>query len=152
MQDKYRKKYRLSAASGRLRQQIALEAARRIIKTLIPAGDEPPADWLEAAGPSDLYAAKRKAAAVLGHRIRPGDLPSDAEVRDQLIALRRDPGHASADADDLPEPEPGALVASPDLYAMRDLIFAAHDMTHDDQTVEAAELLREAAAIARSWS
>jgi hypothetical protein len=43
-------------------------------------------------------------------------------------------------------------LASPDLYAMRDLIFAAHDMTHDDQTVEAAELLRQAAAIARSWS
>jgi hypothetical protein len=51
-----------------------------------------------------------------------------------------------------PAPEPGALVASPDLYAMRDLIFAAHDLTHDDQVVEAARLLREAAAIARSWS
>ncbi len=112
MQDKYRKKYRLSAASGRLRQQIALEAARRIFKTLFPAGDEPPSDWLEAAGPSDLYAAKRKAAAVLGHRIRPGDLPSDAEVREQLIALRRDPNHASAEADDLPEPEPETLPAS----------------------------------------
>jgi hypothetical protein len=51
-----------------------------------------------------------------------------------------------------PPPEPGAAVASPDLYAMRDLIFAAHDMTHDDQTVDAAGLLRQAAAIARSWS
>ena len=28
---------------------------------------------------------------MLGHRIRPGDLPSDAEVREQLIALGRDP-------------------------------------------------------------
>ncbi len=51
-----------------------------------------------------------------------------------------------------PPPVPGALLASPDLYTMRDLIFAAHDMTHDDQTVEAAGLLREAAAIERSWS
>ena len=51
-----------------------------------------------------------------------------------------------------PPPEPGALVASPDLYAMRELIFAAHDMTHDDQSIEAARLLRAAAAIARSWS
>ena len=34
--------------------------------------------------------AKRKAAAVLGHRIRPGDLPSDDEVREQLVALWRD--------------------------------------------------------------
>ena len=24
---------------------------------------------------------------MLGHRIRPGDLPSDAEVREQLVAL-----------------------------------------------------------------
>ena len=34
--------------------------------------------------------AKRKAAAVLGHRIRPGDLPSDDEVREQLVSLWRD--------------------------------------------------------------
>ena len=112
MQDRYRKRYRLPAASSRLRQQIALEAARRIYKTLIPPGEEPPPDWLEAAGPSDLYNAKRKAAAVLGHRIRPGDLPSDAEVREQLIALRRDPSQSSEEADDLPEPEPGGLLPS----------------------------------------
>ena len=35
MQDKYRKRYRLAAASNRLRQQIASEAARRVYKTLI---------------------------------------------------------------------------------------------------------------------
>ena len=51
-----------------------------------------------------------------------------------------------------PPPDPHALLASPDLYSMRDLIFAAHDMTHDDRTAEAADLLRQAAAIARSWS
>ena len=78
MQDKYRKRYRLPAASSRLRQQIAREAARRVYKTLIPPGEEPRPDWLEAVTSDDLYAAKRKAAAVLGHRLRPGDLPSDA--------------------------------------------------------------------------
>jgi HD domain len=112
MQDRYRKRYRMAAASSRLRQQIALEAARRLYKTLISPGGEPPPDWLEAASSTDLYNAKRKAAAVLGHRIRPGDLPSDAEVREQLIALRRDPSQSAEEADDLPEPEPGALVGS----------------------------------------
>ena len=112
MQDRYRKRYRLPAASSRLRQQIALEAARRMYKTLIPPGEDPSPNWLEAASPGDLYAAKRKAAAVLGHRIRPGDLPSDAEVREQLIELRRDPVQASDQADDFPEPDPEAVVGS----------------------------------------
>ena len=49
MQDRYRKRYRVPAASGRLRQQIALEAARRLYKTLIPPVQEPPPDWLDAA-------------------------------------------------------------------------------------------------------
>lgn len=112
MHDRYRKRYRLPAASSRLRQQIALEAARRIYKTLIPPGQEPPPDWLDAASTGDLYAAKRKAVAVLGHRIRPGDLPSDAEVREQLIALRRDPGEHFPASEASPEPEPEALIGT----------------------------------------
>jgi predicted HD phosphohydrolase len=110
MQDRYRKRYRVAAASGRVRQQIALEAARRIYKTLFPARQKPPQDWLETVSAADLYAAKRKAAAVLGHRIRPGDLPSDAEIREQLIALWRDSSLPSGMADDMPEPEPEALI------------------------------------------
>jgi hypothetical protein len=110
MQDRYRKRYRLSAASGRLRQQIALEAARRIYKTLLPPGQQPPHDWLDALNAGDLYSAKRKAAAVLGHRIRPGDLPSDAEVREQLITLRRDSSQLSDTVEEMPEPEPEALI------------------------------------------
>jgi len=89
MHDRYRSRFRLTAATNRLRQQIALEAARRLLPALAPKEDQPATDWLEAAGSNDLYTAKRKAAAVLGHRVRPGDLPSDAEVREQLLVLWR---------------------------------------------------------------
>ena len=87
MQDRYRNRYRVPAASDRLRRQIAIEAARPYGNSLIPAGKEPPPGWLDLATTNDLYVAKRKAAAVLGQRIRPGDLPSDAEVREQVITL-----------------------------------------------------------------
>jgi hypothetical protein len=110
MEDRYRKRYRVPEASGRLRQQIALEAARRIYKSLVPLGQEPPQDWLDALSAGDFYSAKRKAAAVLGHRIRPGDLPSDTEVREQLIALKRDWAQLPETADELPEAEPEALI------------------------------------------
>jgi hypothetical protein len=122
MHERYRNRYRVPAASARLRGQIALEAARRLYGSLIPAGTEPPPDWLEAAGPNDLYVAKRKAAAVLGHRIRPGDLPSDAEVREQVIALRRDPHADQVPAVTLPEPDgdviPLALADHLDRFAI----------------------------------
>jgi hypothetical protein len=57
-------------------------------------GDETHSGWLDAATASELYLAKRKAAAVLGHRVRPGDLPSDDEVREQLVSMRHDAGQA----------------------------------------------------------
>ncbi len=112
MQDKYRKRYRLPAASIRLRNQIALEAARRLYKTLVLPGEEPRTGWLETVTTSDLYAAKRKAAAVLGHRLRPGDLPSDTEVREQLLALARGAAQSDLEPDLQPEPEPDALLGS----------------------------------------
>jgi hypothetical protein len=105
MHEKYRNRYRVPNASARLRRQIALEAARRLYGTLIPAGKEPPPNWLDAASPNDLYLAKRKAAAVLGHRIRPGDLPSDSEVREQVVALRRDAESDLEVPPTAPEPE-----------------------------------------------
>jgi len=114
MHDKFRKKYRVPAATERLRQQIALEAARRLLDA---AGDQEPTttlDWLERTGENDFYMAKRKAAAVLGHRVRPGDLPSDGEVRDQLVILwrsRRSQGDAAFEPA-MPEPEDGAAVAA----------------------------------------
>jgi hypothetical protein len=90
--DKFRKKYRIPQGSSRLRRQIALEAARRVLQSFGPNTetdpDEPPA-WLETLPTADLYVAKRKAAAVLGHRVRQGDLPSDSEVREQLVTLIR---------------------------------------------------------------
>ncbi|MCA1686660.1 MAG: hypothetical protein LC745_11950, partial [Planctomycetia bacterium] len=65
------------------------------------AGD--PSGRLGEATEAEYYTAKRKAAAVLGHRVRPGDLPSDAEVREQVITLARsraatpEPDQAEAD-------------------------------------------------------
>ena len=71
---------------------------------------------------NELYTAKRKAAAVLGHRLRPGDLPSDAEVREQLVALRREPAESAPEADEQPEPEPddqiGTLAETLDRFAI----------------------------------
>jgi HD domain len=106
MHDRYRNRYRVAAASERVRRQIAIEAARRLYGTLIPAGREPPPGWLDQATTNDLYVAKRKAAAVLGQRIRPGDLPSDAEVREQVIALQRESDGEPEAGAAMPEPGP----------------------------------------------
>ena len=100
MHDKYKKAHRTPIADDRLRRQIAQEAARR----LVAARDPDAADWLESLTEPVLYTAKRKAAAVLGRRVRPGDLPSDSEVRVEAIALLRS-GEPIALAD---EPEPVA--------------------------------------------
>ena len=48
-----------------------------------------PSQHLKSAPAAEYYTAKRRAAAVLGHRIRPGDLPSDSEVREQVILLAK---------------------------------------------------------------
>jgi hypothetical protein len=90
MHDRYRCRYRVPSATNRLRMQIARESARRLYAALAPKGEEPPPGWLDASSAHDYYVAKRKAAAVLGHRIRPGDLPSDDEVREQMVGLWRD--------------------------------------------------------------
>jgi len=89
MHDRYRNKYRVPKATNRMRAQIALEAARRLYPSIAPTDEATASGWLDAAGANELYVAKRKAAAVLGHRVRPGDLPSDDEVREQLVALWR---------------------------------------------------------------
>ncbi|QEH33853.1 hypothetical protein OJF2_23840 [Aquisphaera giovannonii] len=99
MQDKFRKKYRVPAATERLRKQIAVEAARRLLDSA-PADDPAAADWIAERPEADLYAAKRKAAAVLGHRIRPGDLPSDGEVREEAARLWRSRARDEADPED----------------------------------------------------
>lgn len=100
--DKYRRRHRTAKADDRLRRQIATEAARRLIAA--QGGDEALRDAAEA----DYYTAKRKAAAVLGHTVRPGDLPSDSEIRVQILKLLRDrENEGEAELPDS-EPEPGA--------------------------------------------
>jgi predicted HD phosphohydrolase len=102
----------VAAATNRLRHQIAVEAARRLLPALLPPGREPAGDWLDSASSSDLYAAKRKAAAVLGHRVRPGDLPSDAEVREQVLALWRASGCRQTASEPIPDPADDRSIGS----------------------------------------
>ncbi len=101
--DKFRKRFQAPRADDRVRRQIAREAARRLLADLPEGGD------LEALRPTEaeFYTAKRKAAAVLGHPVRPGDLPSDDEVLAQARELaqeRRPLDLGPTDADDPPEP------------------------------------------------
>ena len=71
MHDKFKKRFRAPRADARLRQQIAREAARRMFGAI---GPEEGSQTLRDASEAEYYAAKRKAAAVLGHTVRPGDL------------------------------------------------------------------------------
>jgi hypothetical protein len=115
MHDRFRKRYKVPPASARLRHQIALEAARRMLDAAAPDIDPAQAaglGWLEGATAGDYYAAKRKAAAVLGHRVRPGDLPSDAEVREQLLVLARSRSGPAFRAAGPPEPADEAGIES----------------------------------------
>ena len=97
MQDRFRNRYRVPKATHRLRQQIAIEAAQPLVRRWLPGTrSRLPDGWMRR-GANDLYVAKRKAAAVLGHRIRPGDLPSDDEVRNQLVVLWRGPPAGRSD-------------------------------------------------------
>jgi hypothetical protein len=98
--EKYRKRSKAPQAGDRLRKQIATEAARRLLPRLAEAGEKSLADL----GEAELYTAKRKAAAVLGHAVRPGDLPSDSEVREAAVVLLRDRSPSVHQ----PEPEPDA--------------------------------------------
>jgi hypothetical protein len=107
--DQFKKHRQAPRADDRARRQIAIEAARRMMATLEPE-DGDPSGRLREATEAEFYSAKRKAAAVLGRPVRPGDLPSDSEVREQVLALIR----ASTPLDqplDQPEPGPGEELA-----------------------------------------
>ncbi|MDB5352768.1 MAG: hypothetical protein JWN86_4015 [Planctomycetota bacterium] len=101
MHDKFKKRHRVPQGNDRLRRQIALEAARRMLPALMP---EAGSLGLRDASEAEYYAAKRKAAAVLGHTVRPGDLPSDAEIREQVLHLAR--AQEGTSDDDVPEEDP----------------------------------------------
>jgi len=106
MHDKYKRRHQAPQGGGdRARRQIALEAARRMFAAIGPReGQTTLGDATEA----EYYTAKRKAAAVLGHRVRPGDLPTDSEVREQVLALARN-GEGPGDPDGLgPDPDTDA--------------------------------------------
>jgi len=110
MHDKYKRRYQAPKAGDRVRHQIAVEAARRLYETVGPEPGDP-LGRLKDLSETECYTAKRKAAAVLGHRVRPGDLPSDAEVRDQVVALARSrslrPDATAAPEESVDEPEDG---------------------------------------------
>jgi hypothetical protein len=87
-----------------VRRQIAVEAAKRLFDSVGPEPSDP-LGRLREVREAEYYTAKRKAAAVLGHRVRPGDLPSDGEVRDELLSLAKSRQGPPA-PDELPQPEP----------------------------------------------
>ncbi len=106
--DQFKKHRQAPKADDRARRQIAIEAARRMLGAIGPeAGD--PSNRLRDASEAEYYAAKRKAAAVLGRPVRPGDLPSDSEVREQALILIRDA--VPTPVVDQPEPGPGEELA-----------------------------------------
>lgn len=106
MHDKYKKKFAAGRGDDRTRRKIAAEAARRLWEKMSPAEGEA---TLREASAADYYAAKRKAAAVLGARVRPGDLPTDSEVRMAVLALVRSPGGGPGPVAG-PDPEEGELL------------------------------------------
>jgi HD domain len=109
MHDKFKKRFQAANVGERVRRQIAVEAAKRMIDAIGPTPDDPLGRLAEATE-SEYYAAKRKAAAVLGHRVRPGDLPSDSEVRAELLSLAR--SRRGGDEPEDAQPEPIGPVAS----------------------------------------
>src|SRR5947209_4133519 len=107
--DQFKKHRQAPKADDRARRQIAIEAARRMLTTPRPEDGDPSGRLRDVTEP-EYYAAKRKAAAVLGRPVRPGDLPSDSEVREQVLILIRDSSPV-VEVVDQPEPEPGEELA-----------------------------------------
>lgn len=124
MHDRFRKPHQSPRVTPRVRHQIAVEAARRMYDILALNPGELPVRIGDATE-NEYYSAKRKAAAVLGHRVRPGDLPSDAEVREQVIAF----AHSRAGIE-TPAVEEDELEEEPSLDVMADHVdrFAIYKM------------------------
>ncbi|WP_406696390.1 phosphohydrolase [Singulisphaera sp. Ch08] len=124
MHDRFRKPHQTPRVTARVRSQIAVEAARRMYDLLALNPGEVPIRIGDATE-NEYYSAKRKAAAVLGHRVRPGDLPSDAEVREQVVFLANSRAGIDPTAAEEEESEEG-----PTLVAMADHVdrFAIYKM------------------------
>ncbi|MFO0952861.1 MAG: HD domain-containing protein [Isosphaeraceae bacterium] len=125
MFDKYKKRYQAPKASERVRHQIAVEAARRLCEAARTEQTQT-GDGSVEIREADFYTAKRQAAAVLGHRVRPGDLPSDGEVREQMALLTSDwfdwkfaPSSAPEPEDDGPPAQMADHVDRFAIYRMR---------------------------------
>ncbi|ADV62592.1 hypothetical protein Isop_2012 [Isosphaera pallida ATCC 43644] len=140
LHDKYRKKYRQADRraedSARVRQRIADEAARRLLPRIVEAVDSSASAESQRDGRLDLdrldtatlYEAKRKAAAVLGVRVRPGELPADTEVRLRLVELARRPGSNALapmpqPEDSKPDQDPNGLNHDPSSHLDRFQIY-----------------------------
>lgn len=117
MFDKYKRHRKAIRPDARVRQKIAAEAARRLYAALSP---KEPGGHLREIGEAEYYAAKRRAAAVLGQAVRPGDLPSDSEVREQVLRLVRTQGGKVTDPSggDEPEGEVARLADHVDRFAI----------------------------------
>ena len=116
--DQFKKKHQAPRADDRVRRQIAVEAARRMLGVLGPDADDT-SGRLKDATEGEFYAAKRKAAAVLGVPVRPGDLPSDSEVREQVLALiRSDAGAGGVDEGPAVDEAPARLADHVDRFAV----------------------------------
>ncbi len=111
MHDKFKKRYQAPKANDRVRRQIAVEAARRMVDLIGPERDDP-RGLLRDTSEAEYYTAKRKAAAVLGHRVRPGDLPSDSEVREEMLAFLRAREGVDEPTEPQPEPAEGEQIAA----------------------------------------
>jgi predicted HD phosphohydrolase len=115
MFDKYKKRFRDRRTDARTRRKIAVEAARRLYAVLGPLE---PGSPLREATEAEYYAAKRRAAAVLGQAVRPGDLPSDSEVREEVLALARAARDPSTQLGPEPEGEVARLADHVDRFAI----------------------------------
>lgn len=119
--DEFKRRKRASAADEKIKRGIAREAARRLFDKVAP---EVGKSGLREASRGEYEAAKKQAVAVLGHRVRPSDLPADADVRAEILELVRsrketDPPEVLEPAPEKPPASLGELVDRYVVFKMR---------------------------------
>ena len=115
--DEFKRRKRATGADDKLKRGIAREAARRLFDKVAP---EPGEFALREASRGEYEAAKKQAVAVLGHRVRPSDLPTDAEVRAEILELARcrNPTDPPETIEHAPEGAPAILGELVDRYVV----------------------------------